>query len=256
MSFIRIWMIAAFSTVAVNAAVTQEAKHDLPQRVPVPVERPDTKSSVGKIKPAEEAGPISPPGEVLRAAKKDERIYQVACPVLMSGEIDGTLIPPLKENNCGEQSPLKINAFGKETPVRLAAPVIINCAMATALVEWTANVSALAQKHYHSPIKKIVTGSDYQCRRVNNGSSGRTSEHAFANALDIISFTFENGKTTELKSGWNAKGAEKAFWRDLHKASCKRFMTVIGPDGDAAHENNLHLDLGCHGKDCMARICQ
>lgn len=33
-------------------------------------------------------------------------------------------------------------------------------------------------------------------------------------------------------------------------------MTVIGPEGDAAHQGNLHLDLGCHGKACKARICQ
>lgn len=245
----RLALIGALWTSSFPAGA-QDAPISLPQKAPAPVERPQTTEPSAKP-------PISEtPKELSGAQKKDERIYQVACPVLIDGEIEGELIPPLDEAACGEQSPLKITAFGKDRPVKLANPIVTNCAMATALVEWTANVNAVAQNHYKSPIKEIVTGSDYQCRRVNNASSGRTSEHAFANALDIISFTFENGKTTDLESGWNADGSEKAFWRDLHKASCERFMTVIGPDGDAAHKDNLHLDLGCHGKDCTAKICQ
>jgi hypothetical protein len=33
-------------------------------------------------------------------------------------------------------------------------------------------------------------------------------------------------------------------------------MTVLSPDADSFHQDNLHLDLGCHGKLCTARLCQ
>ncbi len=33
-------------------------------------------------------------------------------------------------------------------------------------------------------------------------------------------------------------------------------MTVIGPDGDAAHRTNMHLDQGCHGKNLPYAVCE
>ncbi|MEP7455164.1 extensin family protein [Phyllobacterium sp. SB3] len=189
-------------------------------------------------------------------ATSPDRVYQNACPAIMNGEVQGELVPPLSEGTCGERSPLKITAIGKDNPVKFAAPIITNCAMAGSLANWVVEIQKEAQKNFGAEIESIATGSDYQCRKVNNGRKGRVSEHAFANALDIMSFKFKNGKTTELGSGWKGKPEEQAFWLSLHKASCERFMTVIGPDGDAAHQGNLHLDLGCHGKSCEARICQ
>ncbi|PYE89753.1 extensin family protein [Phyllobacterium leguminum] len=191
-----------------------------------------------------------------KAEKKDERVYQTACPALMNGEVRGKLVAPLTDGDCGERSPLSLTAIGKENPLALAAPVTVNCAMATTLAQWAGEVRKAALKSFNAEIEAVATGSDYQCRKVNRGSSGRVSEHAFANALDIMSFRFKNGRTTELAAGWNGKPEEKEFWRSIHKTSCDMFMTVIGPDGDAAHKTNLHLDQGCHGTNCTSRICQ
>jgi hypothetical protein len=229
-----------------------------------PTEKPDEKPIIAPE--AEQQGPKPDHTEDNKkpdeAAEKNDpatspdRIYQNACPAIMNGEIQGELIPPLSEGACGERSPLKVTAIGKDNPVKFAAPIITNCAMAGSLANWIVEVQKEAQKNFGAEIESIATGSHYQCRKVNNGHKGRVSEHAFANALDIISFKFKNGKTTELGSGWKGKPEEQAFWSSLHKVSCERFMTVIGPDGDAAHQGNLHLDLGCHGKSCEARICQ
>jgi len=185
-----------------------------------------------------------------------DRVYQNACPALLNGEVKGELVPPLSEGVCGERSPLKITAIGKDDPVKLAAAITTNCAMAGSLANWVVEVQKEALKDFGAEIETITTGSDYQCRKVNNGHQGRVSEHAFANAVDIVAFKFRNGRSTELESGWRGTPEEQSFWRALHKASCDRFMTVIGPDGDAAHLGNLHLDLGCHGRKCEARICQ
>lgn len=242
----------------------------VPEQKPVPEAKPAEKPAEPP-KPAEQFGPNPLPKP--NAAGKDEpeheesvekadpstspdRVYQNACPAIMNGEVQGAIIPPLSEGMCGERSPLKITAIGKDNPVKFAAPVTTNCAMAGSLATWVVEVQKEAQKDFGAEIESITTGSDYQCRKVNNGHKGRVSEHAFANALDIVAFKFKNGKTTELQSGWKGKPEEQTFWRALHKASCDRFMTVIGPDGDAAHQGNLHLDLGCHGKSCATRICQ
>ncbi|KXF77805.1 hypothetical protein ATN84_08930 [Paramesorhizobium deserti] len=208
--------------------------------------------------------PATPPAKTDDAAphdektveEKDERVYQAACPALMNGDVQGKLVAPLSDGICGERSPLSLTAIGKEPSLPFASPIITNCAMAVTLAQWSSGVRAAALKSFGSEIEAIGTGSDYQCRKVNGASSGRTSEHAFANALDIMSFRLKNGRTTELATGWDGTPEEKEFWRAVHKTSCDMFMTVIGPDGDAAHKTNLHLDQGCHGGNCTSRICQ
>ncbi len=177
----------------------------------------------------------------------------------MTGDVEGKILSPIEEGlQCSARSPLSLTAIGKNEPLKFANAVTTNCAMAVTLAEWSKDVKDAARKVYGDSIKitEIGTGSDYQCRNVNGASTGRVSEHAFANALDIMSFKFSDGSKTELESGWNGSEKEKAFWRAVHGASCKLFMTVIGPDGDAAHRTNMHLDQGCHGKSCIARICQ
>ncbi len=227
------------------------------QTAPAPAEPPKPTENP---KPADEKPQEAKPGpDQQPKPQKDERVYQVSCPALNSGEVEGKLLPPIKDGEqCGVHSPLSLIAIGKDQPLKFTNAVTTNCAMAVTLAQWSSEVTKAAKDVYgpDSKISEIGTGSDYQCRKVNGASSGRVSEHAFANALDIMSFKFSDGSKTELESGWNGSDKEKAFWRAVHSASCKLFMTVIGPDGDAAHLTNMHLDQGCHGKSCLARICQ
>ena len=281
-SFVLAFVFFLFFHVQTDGAATatQHGKHGsskaavLPETPPIPETKPDGNGldpSDGADLPAGEKAVIPPDKPVKEApqrdrkpgneekegkAAKDKRVYQNACPALMKGDLKGDLIPPLADGVCGERSPLRISEIGKEKPVSFATPITTNCAMAGELAVWAHEVQRAAMRHFGSPIEMITTGSDYQCRKVNGGNEGRVSEHAFANALDIMAFTFKSGETTRLETGWQGSSQERAFWRLVHRISCDRFMTVIGPDGDAAHETNMHLDLGCHGKACQARICQ
>lgn len=230
-----------------------------PKPEPEKPAEPEKAEPSEKAEPAEKTEPTEKSEPTEKTQKKDERIYQVSCPALMSGAVEGKLVPPIEDGpQCGTHSPLSLTAIGKDTPLKFANPITTNCAMAVTLADWSVDVDKAAKEIYGADTKiaSIGTGSDYQCRKVNGASEGRVSEHAFANALDIMSFTFADGSKTELESGWNGSDKEKAFWRAVHDASCERFMTVIGPDGDAAHRTNMHLDQGCHGKSCLARICQ
>ncbi|RRD25918.1 extensin [Brucellaceae bacterium VT-16-1752] len=229
---------------------------------PAPAPEPKTEAEPAVIIPPEKPTPpqqAEPEQPQPSKPAADGRVYRVACPALISGEVEGKLLTPIEDGaQCGLHSPLSLTAIGKNEPLKLANPVTTNCAMAVTLAQWSNDVKNAAQDIYGKDIKitQIGTGSDYQCRKVNGASTGRVSEHAFGNALDIMSFTFSDGSKTQLESGWNGADKEKAFWRAVHGASCKLFMTVIGPDGDAAHRTNMHLDQGCHGKSCTARICQ
>lgn len=253
-----------------NKAPTKPAPPSaLPVAVPIPTPapRPETapepknEAQPAVIIPPEKPSPPQTEPEQPQPSKPvpDERVYQVACPALISGDVEGKLLSPIEDGaQCGLHSPLSLTAIGKDQPLKLANPVTTNCAMAVTLAQWSNDVKNAVHDIYGKDISitQIGTGSDYQCRKVNGASTGRVSEHAFGNALDIMAFTFSDGSKTELESGWNGADKEKAFWRAVHSASCKLFMTVIGPDGDAAHRTNMHLDQGCHGKSCTARICQ
>lgn len=254
---------------------TQSKTPPAASMIPVPIPSPRREESKEPVQaspavPATEMTPVpdqkpeqpietAKPDVVQPEPKKAERIYQVSCPALMAGDVEGKLLPPIEDGaQCTARSPLSLTAIGKAEPLKFANAITTNCAMAVTLAQWAVDVKDAAKTVYGKDVKitEVGTGSDYQCRNVNGASEGRVSEHAFANALDIMSFKFSDGSKTELESGWNGSEKEKNFWRAVHGASCKFFMTVIGPDGDAAHHTNMHLDQGCHGKSCLARICQ
>lgn len=223
--------------------------------VPVPATKPaveGTQTAIPLPKPDLQQSPVPAQPE----ARKSERIYQAACLPLLRKEVIGKILPPVNNGQCQIRSPLEITAFSKPASIQFDQPVTTNCTMAVALNEWIHQANILAKMHLGSDIQTIHTGSHYQCRNVNNGSTGRVSEHAFGNALDIMSFTLTNGESTELAKDWNGEEKYKQFWRDLHTKSCSLFMTVLGPEADEAHKTNLHLDMGCHGKSCTTRICQ
>ena len=65
------------------------------------------------------------------------------------------------------------------------------------------------------------------------------SEHGKANALDIRSLKLANGRVVALTDVQLSRG----FRDNLRKATCARFMTVLGPGSDGFHEDHIHVDL-------------
>ena len=95
------------------------------------------------------------------------------------------------------------------------------------------------------------------CRNVNNGSGGNLSDHAFADALDVVGFKLEDGRTVTILNGWPGTEAEGSrIVRYAHDAACSVFMTTLGPEANALHRDHLHIDMMCHGKSCTARLCE
>ena len=94
------------------------------------------------------------------------------------------------------------------------------------------------------------------CRPRNHVEGADVSEHGFANALDVIGFRLADGRTVTLSDGWTDPLAPAGrLLRFAHDAGCANFHDV-GAGGHALHADHLHLDLGCHGKICTARLCE
>ncbi len=128
----------------------------------------------------------------------------------------------------------------------------IRCPAARAMVGWiTYGVRPAARQILGSDVVRIDSYGTYVCRGIVGGaagSSGRLSQHGLANAVDIAAFVLADGRRVSVQRDWNGGDSRnREFLRVIHGSACKRFVTTLGPDYNAAHYNHLHLDMGGRG---------
>jgi hypothetical protein len=146
-------------------------------------------------------------------------------------------------------------ANGRMVP--LSGGVTTSCGMASALPGWIASIDGYLSAKENTRIKEVIVGTGYMCRNVNGASEGNLSFHGFAEAVDIVGFRLEDGRTVTVEGGWtDALSAGGRLLRFAHDSACATFTTTLGPEANAQHHDHLHLDLGCHGKTCTARLCE
>lgn len=219
-----------------------------------PVEEVEQQDAAEPASETEEAAPVeSEPAPAL-----PPRVYQAACPAVISGLAEAEMLPPLSEESCGERSPLSVTGvFANGRMVPFSAGATLNCPMATALPDWVAAVDGYLWARENTRIARVLTGTSYMCRGRNRVVGADISEHGFANALDVTGFELEDGRSVTLLGGWSeALSPEGRLLRFAHDAGCARFTTTLGPEANALHADHLHLDMGCHGKNCTARLCE
>jgi len=215
---------------------------------PLPQPRPE---GLGEAEAAPE------PGD--GAEVSADRIYQAACPALLSGRIVGDMVPPIADGDCGLQSPIAVGALminGRE--IALSGAPVTTCAMATTLADWAEAVDAYAGAALDTQVESLSTGPGYTCRLRNGAETGFVSEHGLGNAVDITAIILANGESIAVLDDWSATPVLDAakFLGFAHGAACGRFTTVLGPAANADHEDHFHFDLGCHGQSCTAQICE
>jgi hypothetical protein len=120
----------------------------------------------------------------------------------------------------------------------------MTCGLAEAFTQWVQNdLQGPAQSTFGSRITRVETMGTYSCRNVIGAGSGKLSEHARANAVDVGAFVLADGRRITVKDGW-AGGEDGAFLRAVRASACRRFATVLSPDYNAAHHDHLHFDMG------------
>lgn len=265
-------MAVAAGTVPLPRVRPEPSAQAASAAVPLPRERPSQMEEAASEPPASSAASSAEPSssfsqEPSSSAEppassseppKPPRDYQVACPALMQGKVEGKALPPIHEGQCGLQSPLAISAVvanGRSIP--LSTTITTDCGMATALPDWVADVDSYVFAHDKARLEAINVSTNYECRNVDHAKSGNLSFHAFADALDIMGFALSDGRKINIAPGFNGTPEQGRdilhFARD---AACTHFMTVLSPDADSFHQDNMHLDLACHGKACTARLCE
>jgi hypothetical protein len=166
--------------------------------------------------------------------------------------------PPVAEGACTIPLPVRLQSLSiGADAIRFTAEPTLDCRLAERLADWIGNVvEPLARHHLGSGLAAIDTGPGYVCRNRNNEASGKLSEHARGNALDIAAFVLRDGRRLALRPPAGATPAEATFLAALRTTACGYFLTVLGPGSDAAHADHLHVDLGLHGRTANYRICE
>ncbi|KZS53972.1 extensin [Rhizobium anhuiense] len=257
-----------------------EAEPPAPEEVPAPQPKPDVKApeapsqpSTPGAEPAQPApaepmqGPPLPPGKLESPQTPTEENKPPAEQTL---EEQHLTIEPESDTEHAECT-AALRALGvvfKETPriddgngcgidkpiivsealpgVSLKPEATLRCPAALALARWMKDSvipAASAALPEQGRITTVNQATAYMCRLRNGAGTGKISEHARGNAIDIASFHFEKGEDVAVRSRREDPTLTGAFQRTVSAAGCLYFTTVLDPESDAAHETHFHLDV-------------
>lgn len=268
-----------FRIISLVSAAALLMATSLPQTGPIPEQKPDQEQVQpdGKAPIPAEKPATSPNGPVIPAEKPTAQPEEkpASQPEEQTGgqQMQGPPRPPLtiaSEPDDEHQACLKAltaigstfkeiariddgNGCGIDKPIALSSPLPgiefkpqgqMRCEAALALARWMKeSVIPSAAALDNGKIVTINQASTYVCRLRNNASTGKISEHARGNAIDVASFTFENGKTIAIEPRREDPTLAGAFQRAASASACLYFTTVLDPESDAAHETHFHLDV-------------
>ncbi|MGR6430132.1 extensin family protein [Rhizobium sp. PAMB 3174] len=194
-------------------------------------------------KPAEETVPKTPPSPPV---EKENAATYAAC--ISDLKAIGAAFSEKERiddgDGCGIDKPIEVTAVLPGVKIEPAAT--LRCEAALALAHWTRDtVIPMSEKAFPKAGRLTTLGqaSSYICRNRNSATTGKLSEHARGNAIDIASFKFSGGKALTVEPRSKDSTFDGAFQRAVREAACLDFTTVLGPPSDEAHKTHLHLDV-------------
>jgi hypothetical protein len=216
-------------------------------KVPLPRPRP------AEAPPAAAEPPATPEGKNAEPSAAPEPVLS-ACRIALTETI--AIAPSIPDihgsGGCGGEDLVRLEAVvlpdNRQVAVKPAA--ILRCKMASAIADWVRSDIATLAKGLGSAIAGLDNFDSFECRGRNRIVGAQLSEHGRANALDVRSFKFADGRTISLTDRNVARNVRETV---LHSV-CARFSTVLGPGSDGYHEDHIHLDLMERRNDY--RICQ
>jgi hypothetical protein len=230
-------------------------------KVPVfkPPSEPPTPVAV-LLKPVAPAVVIAPPQIPTPHAMPDRTLMGEDCfqALRKQGAAFSIVATPVGAGNCSVNDAVKLESVGAGADqITFPDGPTLNCGFAMRLVSWLKDQGQpVMQSGLHTKIAGFYTGPGYQCRGRNGDSSGKLSEHAFGNAVDVERLRLANGQVIEVKDAVTMASSAQPVLAALRASACQYFMTVLGPGANSAHATHFHFDLERRGKSGDHRICQ
>ncbi len=125
--------------------------------------------------------------------------------------------------------------------VALRSNATIDCPTARALKTWVERGVLPAVGNEGGGVASLRVVSHYACRTRNNQPGARLSEHSFGRAIDIAGIGLRDGSEMTLLTDWNS-AEDGAQLRQMWRAACGPFGTVLGPEANRFHRDHFHFD--------------
>lgn len=127
--------------------------------------------------------------------------------------------------------------------VGLSSSFMATCSLAVSFALFERHgLQPAAQAVFSQPVVRLEHLGSFACRSI--AGSQRPSQHAYANALDIVGFRLRDGRRISVLRDWPGDDAEARFLRQVQAAACEHFNLTLGPDYNAAHRDHFHVDMG------------
>jgi hypothetical protein len=239
-----------FGMLAVVALLAAPAALAAPRYLAVPLPKPRPEAAPkAEAEPAAEAAHEKADDAPAPAAPQPS-----ACRQALSEDIAiAPSLPPINgPGGCGGDDIVRLEAvvLPDKTRVALKPAATLRCTMASAVADWVrTDLVALATSLNTTP-RTVDNFDSFECRGRNRVAGAVLSEHGKANALDVRSVSFADGRELKLTD----RTADRALRETVLHSVCGRFTTVLGPDSDWYHEDHVHLDLAARRNNY--RICE
>jgi hypothetical protein len=193
--------------------------------------------------PRAEPPPLPRPSELAPPMKAEDRTEPRAEPSdALCGVpgLRGESLPAITaEGGCGVAAPIRLEAVDG---VALEPPAVMACDTARALLVWMKGTVTESFAAKGADPSALVIADSYSCRNRNRAASGKLSEHARGNAIDISGFRVGDDHLVTVLDGWNSPEWGETL-RRLRAGGCGPFGTVLGPGSNALHADHFHFDV-------------
>ncbi|RCW28172.1 hypothetical protein DFR48_101181 [Ciceribacter lividus] len=215
---------------------------------PLPAEKPEERQEPAapepekKEEPAAPTVPAPPPPPI---ETEDQATFDACTAELKELGAAFKLLPRIDDGEgCGIDKPIAMTRLSADVAIEPEATA--RCETLLQLARMTRDLIAPAARlglPDMGRLEVVHQASGYVCRKRNSADTGKISEHARGNAIDIAGLEFEKGLVPMKIVGQEDSDLAAAFQRALNAAACLYFTTVLSPGSDGTHEDHMHLDV-------------
>ncbi|MFN2408932.1 MAG: extensin family protein, partial [Halomonas sp.] len=157
---------------------------------------------------------------------------------------DALRYSPLADYTPVESCPLENVVRLEASGVAFNRSFVASCPLALAWVMFERHaLQPSAEDILDTRVRQVDHVGSFACRNVYGRESGRRSEHATAEALDVTGFRLANGERITLLDDWGNDGPAGEFLSDIRDDACDFFGNTLGPDYNAAHADHFHFGM-------------
>jgi hypothetical protein len=160
-------------------------------------------------------------------------------------------LPVHRESNgritCGAEQ-VVVYQVGPQA-IRYNIAPTVTCGLALAIARLEVVVQEEARARFGKRVVRIDHGGTYTCRRMARFRH-MVSEHSYANAIDVRSFTLEDGRRISVLAHFGSTASEPAapegqFLRTVARRLYDEavFSVVLTRFWDEGHRDHFHLDM-------------